>query len=267
MEPRLIIADEPIASLDISIQAQIVMLFSMTSVPGPKLSTVFICNDRTWFHGMWQLSISVTELLPFERMLSSVTSFPSLFSNIYVQICSCLTGFQHDAMLIRDSVQRQSEIIWISIPFPRIRILGALSFLISNGNQMQAIRRGEFSAAGLPTGAMVYLPVLKTSSTAVIIGRQRSYCSSVKRLFLFISVNDASFWQFLLRPRCFLLSSSLQKWKAFYFELFLRSLAIMHHDLFANRVPSCLGIRSGSIFPDPFRIGYLQAQAGRSPRV
>ena len=27
MEPRLIIADEPIASLDISIQAQIVMLF------------------------------------------------------------------------------------------------------------------------------------------------------------------------------------------------------------------------------------------------
>lgn len=44
MEPRLIIADEPIASLDISIQAQIVMLFKKLQKE-KKFSFLFIAHD------------------------------------------------------------------------------------------------------------------------------------------------------------------------------------------------------------------------------
>ena len=44
MEPRLIIADEPIASLDISIQAQIVMYF-LKSFSKEKVFLSFIAHD------------------------------------------------------------------------------------------------------------------------------------------------------------------------------------------------------------------------------
>lgn len=44
MEPRLIIADEPIASLDISIQAQIVMLFKKLQQE-KRFSFLFIAHD------------------------------------------------------------------------------------------------------------------------------------------------------------------------------------------------------------------------------
>ena len=44
MEPRLIIADEPIASLDISIQAQVVMLFKKLQQE-KRFSFLFIAHD------------------------------------------------------------------------------------------------------------------------------------------------------------------------------------------------------------------------------
>ena len=49
MEPRLIIADEPIASLDISIQAQIVMLFKKLQEE-KKFSFLFIAHDLSMVH-------------------------------------------------------------------------------------------------------------------------------------------------------------------------------------------------------------------------
>ena len=49
MEPRLIIADEPITSLDISIQAQIVMLFKKLQEE-KKFSFLFIAHDLSMVH-------------------------------------------------------------------------------------------------------------------------------------------------------------------------------------------------------------------------
>lgn len=84
MEPRLIIADEPIASLDISIQAAIVMLFKKLQKE-KKFSFLFIAHDLSMVRFLSDTvgvmkNGKLVEMAPTEELLKSVSSIYKIFA-------------------------------------------------------------------------------------------------------------------------------------------------------------------------------------------
>lgn len=124
MEPRLIIADEPIASLDISIQAQIVMLFKKLQKE-KKFSFLFIAHDLSMVRFLSDTvgvmkNGKLVEMAPTEELFGNPCHpyTRSLLSAIHVPDPVSERGH---ALIEYNEIQRQEE-NWLEIsPGHRVR--------------------------------------------------------------------------------------------------------------------------------------------------